>query len=128
MIWGDFFYEGGLGIYPTALCGFLLVAAACLLALRPERRFVPLVVSLGLLTLGSGLFATWVGYLKCFHGVVNAAKSGAFAATGSAMPAMVLEGIAQASHCFVLALCLVVSALWLASIAAWRASRTRAAG
>ena len=68
----SFFHEGGLGMYPTAFAGFLLLASACLLAFRPERRLVPLVVSLALFTLFTGVFATSVGLLHSLHYVAKA--------------------------------------------------------
>ncbi len=52
MMWANFFRDGGWGMYPTSLFGFVLVAASVLLVLRPERRYVRLVASLGALTLG----------------------------------------------------------------------------
>ena len=71
MIWRNFFTVGGLGMYPISVHGFLLLASALLLALRPERRFVPLVVSLALLTLGSGVLGTLVGIVTTFHYVAR---------------------------------------------------------
>ena len=46
-MWTTFFRDGGFGMYPTALFGFLLVASGVLCLLRPERRFVLLALSLG---------------------------------------------------------------------------------
>jgi dipeptide/tripeptide permease len=64
---GTFFRDGGWGMYPTTLFGFLLVAAGVLCLLRPERRFVPLVLCLGALTLSSGLLGTTTGLVNTFH-------------------------------------------------------------
>jgi hypothetical protein len=50
----ELFRDGGWGMYPTLVCGLVLVAAALKYALRPERRFVPLLVALNLLTLSAG--------------------------------------------------------------------------
>jgi hypothetical protein len=119
----SFFHEGGAGMYPTAFAGFLLLASACLLAFRPERRFVPLVVSLGLFTLCTGVFATSVGLLHCFHYVAKAPTQQMTEAWPLGPAGAVIEGIAQASHCVVLALSCIVGALAATSVAAWRASR-----
>lgn len=116
-IWDDFFREGGAGMYPTAFVGILLVAAAVILAIRPERRFVPVVVCLGVWQLATGLFATSVGFLSFLH---TASK-----VDPHRMPAILLEGLEEALHCSVLALCNLCSALFCGSIAAWRMSRSR---
>jgi hypothetical protein len=119
MIWNNFFTAGGLGMYPISVDGFLLLASALLLALRPERRFVPLVVSLALLTLGAGVLGTLVGIVSTLHYV---------ATTPTGQVQTLIMGAAEASHCLVLALLVVLAALALTAIAAWRASRTRTAG
>lgn len=50
----EFFQEGGWPLYPTAMFGAMAVAAAFLIALKPERRFVPLLISLSAMTTISG--------------------------------------------------------------------------
>lgn len=69
----EFFGEGGWTMYPTALFGLMAIAASFVLAVRPERRFVPLVVSLGCLTLLTGFLGTMWG----LTGVVKAAANAA---------------------------------------------------
>ncbi len=66
-MWSTFFRDGGWGMYPTSIFGFLLVAAGVLCLLRPERRFVPVMLSLGVLTLMSGLLGFSVGMVTTFH-------------------------------------------------------------
>ena len=119
MIWNNFFTVGGLGMYPISVDGFLLLASALLLALRPERRFVPLVVSLALLTLCAGVLGTLVGIVSTLHYV---------ATTSTGQVQTLIMGAAEASHCLVLALLVISAALALTAIAAWRASRARTAG
>ena len=60
-MWSDFFTAGGWGMYPTLIFGFLSVATGVLYLLRPERRFVALVISCGITALGSGLLSFCVG-------------------------------------------------------------------
>jgi hypothetical protein len=119
MIWDNFFKAGGLGMFPTSISGFLLLASALLLAMRPERRYVVLVISLGLMTLGSGVLSTLVGVVSTLH------------YTARIPPGRQIEiavmGTAEASHCLVLALLVIQAALWFSAIAAWRASRIRRA-
>jgi hypothetical protein len=66
-MWSNFYENGGWGMYPTTLFGFLLVAAGVLLLLRPERRYVPLVSGLGLMTLASGVLGCAVGFINTFR-------------------------------------------------------------
>lgn len=114
-MWANFFESGGFGMYPTSLFGFLLVAAGVVLTLRPERRFVRLVVSLGVLTLGSGVLSACVGVVNTLHYLrrVPAGEQLKIAAIGCA----------ESFHNVVLALILVVLTALLASIAAFRAAR-----
>lgn len=114
-MWSNFFEAGGWGMYPTSLLGFLLVASGVLLVLRPQRRFVPLVLSLGVVTFGSGVLSTCVGVVNTFHYL------------GQVQPSRQMEiaalGCAESLHNLVLALILVVVTALLASAAALRAAR-----
>jgi hypothetical protein len=57
-VWDKLYESGGWGMYPTTFFGFLLVLTACLYMFRPERRFLPVVLTTGFLTANSG---TWFG-------------------------------------------------------------------
>lgn len=111
-MWSNFFESGGWGMYPTALFGFLLVASGVVLVLRPERRFLRLVVSLSVATAGSGVLSTAVGIVKSFHylGQVEETKRLVIAALGCA----------ESLHNLVLAMMLVTLTALLAAIAAVR--------
>ena len=61
------FKNGGWGMIPTALFGLLLVLAAGRYAMSPEKRFVPLQVSLTLLTLAAGGLGFVSGLIKSLH-------------------------------------------------------------
>jgi hypothetical protein len=114
MNWANFYLEGGWGMYPTTLFGFLLVASGVLLLLRPERRFVPLVLSLGLLTLTSGMLGTAMGLINTFHHVqrlkVDHVK-------------LAMLGCAESLNNLVLALLIMGLTMLLTSIAALRLMR-----
>jgi dihydrodipicolinate synthase/N-acetylneuraminate lyase len=71
----EFFSEGGWTMYPTALFGLVAIVASFMLALRPERRFVPLVVSLGCLTLLTGFLGTMWGLKGVAKATANAAPA-----------------------------------------------------
>jgi hypothetical protein len=117
-MWNDFFRDGGWGMYPTTLFGFFLVASAVLLLLRPERRWVPLVVSLGVMTFGAGLLGTATGLITTFRYLQKVP-----------LPDQVqiaALGCAESLNNVVLALVIVVFSTLLASVAALRAAAPRA--
>jgi hypothetical protein len=58
----EIFRNGGFGMYPTALFGLLLLAVAARYAVRPESRWIPLQIALGIVTLSVGA-ASFVGGL-----------------------------------------------------------------
>lgn len=60
----DIFREGGAGTIPTALFGVLLVVAAIRYALSPDKRYVPLLVSSGAVTLACGGLGFATGVVK----------------------------------------------------------------
>jgi hypothetical protein len=60
-MWSDFFRDGGYGMYPTLIFGFFSLAAALLFLLRLDRRYLPVIVSCAVTTLGSGLLGCSVG-------------------------------------------------------------------
>src|SRR5262249_53909638 len=60
------FRLGGWGMFPTLIFGVLMIAATVRYAVRPERRFVPLQVTLGLLTLAAGCLGFVTGMIKTF--------------------------------------------------------------
>src|SRR5690348_5351015 len=65
-VMSEAFHMGGWGMYPTLVFGILLVAASVRYAISPERRFVPLQVSLGILTLVGGGLGFITGTIKSF--------------------------------------------------------------
>lgn len=115
----DFFRDGGLAMFPTALFGLFLIAASVRFMIRPERRFAPLTIALSLLTLGSGALGTTMGLVLTFRYLqkVPDAEVLKIAALGSA------ESLNNA----VLALMLCVLAALFASVGAFRAARVQVA-
>jgi hypothetical protein len=111
----ELFIEGGFGMYPTSIFGVLMIGAALLYAVRPQRRFVPLLASLGVVTLSSGLLGFSVGVVKS----VQAA---------AAMPPgdhanLVMLGFAESAQNVVLALMLIVLSGLAAAVGAARVAR-----
>lgn len=113
-MWSTFFHDGGWGMWPTAIFGFLLVASGVLCVLRPERRFIPLVASFAVTTLGAGVLGTAVGMAKSFHYLPGAPadRQFLFAALGTA----------ESLNDTILALMLVVLTGLLCAVAALRAA------
>ena len=62
-VWDNFYYNGGYGMYPTTLFGFVLILVACLHVLRPEGRYLPIVVTTACLTLAAGFLGTFTGLM-----------------------------------------------------------------
>jgi hypothetical protein len=116
-MWSNFYENGGWGMFPTTLFGFFLVASGVLLLLRPERRFVPLVASLGLLTLSSGVLGCSVGLIKTFRYVQEVAPD--------EQVTIAAVGCAESLNNLVLALLIVVVTTLLAAASALRVLKTR---
>jgi hypothetical protein len=115
----SFFRDGGMGMFPTALFGLLLVASCVWLVVRPERRFVAVTVALSVLTLVSGALGTTLGLATTFrhlHEVPDAEVS-----------KIAALGCAESLNNAVLALAVCVLAAMLASAAAFRATSLRTA-
>ena len=85
-VWDNFYEAGGYGMYPTTLFGFILVLAACLYCLRPEKRFFAVAVTSGVLTVASGILGTFTGLMVVFTYVryVEPADAAQVAVVGSA--------------------------------------------
>ena len=115
---GNFFEEGGFGMYPTMIFGFFLVAAAVFTLLRPERRW-PLVVSLGVATFGAGLMGTTVG-------LINTMKYVAHKAPEAERLQFLAQGVAESLNNLELALFMVIPTALVCCAAALRSLKTTA--
>lgn len=112
----QFFTEGGFGMYPTLLAGLCLLVTCVQYARRPERRYVPLMVTLGLFTLLAGGLGFVTGVGSSLRGLTEVP------AGESATPYLFM-GISESLHNLVLALVLSALAALFASLGAWRLSR-----
>jgi hypothetical protein len=68
----DIFREGGMGTIPTALFGVLLIAAAIRYAMSPEKRHVPVQISLAVATLACGGLGFVTGVRKSIEAASQA--------------------------------------------------------
>lgn len=109
------FAAGGWGMFPTMAFGLLSLAAAALFAVRPERRFVPLVVSTSLLTLAAGALGFVMGVVHSFQAVLGAADRG-----------VAMVGVGESGYCLALALVFVVLTLVATTLGSVRIARAPA--
>jgi hypothetical protein len=111
----DFFVAGGWGMYPTLLAGLGLLVASILYSRNPERRYVPLMLALGMFTLLAGSLGFVTGMMACLSGYGGPAAGHD--------PTLIAYGIEEALHNIVLALLLSMIAALFASVGAWSLSR-----
>lgn len=105
------FTMGGWGMYPTLIFGLLMVAAAVRYAQAPERRYVPLGVSLGIMTLASGGLGFVTGVIKSLMAMDGVAPDKRW---------IWMLGVGESLHALALALGLVTLGSVVAAIGAYR--------
>ena len=105
------FAMGGWGMYPTAFFGLLMLGASIRYALQPERRFLPLQVSLGILTLLAGAMGFVTGVIMTFSHMGE---------VGPDQKWIAMLGVGESLHNVALALMLVIFATILSSVGAFR--------
>lgn len=68
------FKMGGWGMFPTLIFGLIFAAVSIRYAVSPKKQQIPLVISLGVLTLSSGLlgFVTGMITTAAYYGDMNA--------------------------------------------------------
>ncbi len=110
---GEAFHDGGFGMIPTAIFGLMLIAAAIRYAVTPERRFVPLMTSLGVLTLSSGCFGFVRGLMQSISAV---------GPNQTERPIWVI-GLGETSNNLALASALVAAAAMIATVGSLRVAR-----
>lgn len=108
------FRDGGWGMWPTLLFGLVLLAASLRYAYRPEGRLVPLLASLGLLTLFSGCLGFVTGIITTMKFVAQVKPEERYVA---------LVGLGESLNNVSLALILCVLATLAVVIGAWRLAR-----
>ena len=108
----EFYQAGGWGMYPTTLFGVLLVAAAVCYAALPERRFVPLLVSMGVVVFGAACLGCVTGFATTFMYIQKVPVDQQHAIT--------LEGMAESLNNVVLGFIFIVLAALIASVGALR--------
>ena len=112
MVWSEFFEAGGWGMYPTTLFGLLQIAAGVAYAVLPERRLVPLLVSLGVVVLGSGLLGCVTGFITTFRYIEQVPEAKQHTIT--------LLGVSESLNNVVLAFIFIVLSTLIAAVGAFR--------
>ena len=107
---GMFFTEGGFGMYPTLVFGFALVAAAVLSIPQPHRRWLTFVF--GALTFASGVLGTSMG-------LINTMRYVSKAPVAEQLPGGAV-GIAESMNNMVLSMILIIIALLISAVAAFK--------
>jgi hypothetical protein len=112
------FRLGGFGMFPTLLCGVLTIAVSVRYAVRPEKRFTPLLVSLNTMTLIAGLLGFVTGLISLGRYLGQQEKLD---------PAAPFIGLGEALHNVGLALLLMMLAIIATAVGAFRQTRPQPA-
>jgi hypothetical protein len=109
---------GGPGMLITLLFGTFLVGASVRYAARPERRYVPLLVSSGLMTLFAGGLGFTIGMIKSCQAIGHVGPDERY---------VTVIGLGESLYNVALALTLCLLASVAAAVGASRVGASRAA-
>jgi ABC-type antimicrobial peptide transport system permease subunit len=109
-------------MFPTLACGLLMLAVAVKYAVAPDKRFVPLLTGLGILTLSSGALGFVTGLITTC-GAIGSDRIPVGQDTHIA-----IIGLGESLNDIAFALIFSVLAAMCASYGAWRLSRMATAG
>jgi hypothetical protein len=109
------FRSGGWGMFPTLIFGVVLLGVAMRYLIEPHKRLVPLLLSLGVLTMAAGALGFVTGLIKSIEAVAR---------TGGDRAVLALIGAGEAANCIGLALVIVVLAAMATSGGALRLARS----
>ena len=112
----SWFQLGGFAMWITLPFGALSVVAAALYARRPERRLVPLVLSLGVMTLMSGSLGFVTGVIKSLQALPHVGPDERW---------IWMVGLSESLVNVAFALSLVAVATLAMVVGTWRLSRPR---
>ena len=120
---GEAFRLGGWGMYPTAIAGLVLLAAAVQYARSPEPRRMHLVRCLSVLTALVGALGFVAGVIKTLLGAAQGAGGDPRELAG-----WVVQGVGESLNCIGLTIGMLVMSWLAASVGAYRAGGRRAGG
>jgi hypothetical protein len=110
------FIDGGFGMYPTLLFGVALLAVAGRYATRPEKRYVPLLIALNILTVAAGALGFVTGV------ITTTGAASEIAGTGQ-LSLIALVGVGESLNNVAFALLFVVAGAMAVTLGAWRIAR-----
>lgn len=110
----EHFREGGWGMFPTLFFGLILLGVAARYASRPERRYVPLLLGAGVVTLSSGALGFVTGVITTFRYIGGVGPDRRYLA---------LIGVGESLENVAFALIFIVLASLAASVGAFRIAR-----
>src|SRR5688572_17293126 len=113
----EMFRSGGFAMFPTFVFGLLALAAAVRYAVTPDRRFVPLQITLGTLTLVAGGLGFVTGVMKSFSAIGELPPEDRW---------IWMFGASESLYNVALALSLLTIAALASSVGAFRLSRSPA--
>jgi hypothetical protein len=113
---GQFFHEGGFGMFPTALFGVVSLGLALAFAVKPNVRLFPLV-------LGTGAASLFAGGLGMLMGLKATAMAIATHDSPAGPAVIAMAGASESANNLVLALALLVCVALALGIGGFRARR-----
>lgn len=108
------FHMGGWGMYPTAFFGVLMIGISIRYALQPDKRYVPLQVSLGIMTFLAGALGFVTGLIASFSHLDQVPADHKWIS---------LLGVGESLNNVALALALIQTAMLAIAVGAYRLSR-----
>ena len=113
----EHFRNGGWGMFPILIFGVVLLAAAIRYAVRPEKRLVPLLFGLGILTIASG----GLGFVTGLMTTANAI--GTIPEFTSRAGLITIIGVGESLNNVAFSLVFVTLASLTACLGAWQIAR-----
>ena len=112
----DHFHEGGPPMFATLVCGVFMLGVAVRYAVTPEKRFVPLLMGLGVLTLATGALGFVTGL------IVTCGAIGSEQVEATRRSLITIVGFGESLNNLAFALIFVVLAAVCGSYGAYRLS------
>lgn len=113
----EHFRDGGFGMIPTLLFGVLLLVVGVRYARTPDRRYVPLLVALNVLTLAAGALGFVAGVITTARYIDRVAHDNA--------GVIAIEGVGESLNNVAFALMFVVLSAMAVTLGAWKVARGR---
>lgn len=107
----EFIRDAGYGIFPVLVFGAVALVVSIRYTVRPERRFLPLIIGFAIATLIAGTIGTITGMQTTFDYLAQ---------SHSANPVILLEGLKESLNNIVAACLIVTLVAIVTTIGAYR--------